>query len=130
MEFIRDFEQFKDKYQLIFATTLETDRYPDGEIISNAPDPKTRAIIMRQLKLSRPDIFRRLIISVEPVMDFNTQRFADMILSCDPELVSIGADSKGHNLNEPNTDKLTELINTLNEFTDVNLKANLNRLLR
>ena len=47
----------------------------------------------------------------------------------DPTFISIGADSKGHNLPEPPGAKVKELIQELEKFTEVKVKKNLSRLL-
>ena len=51
-----------------------------------------------------------------------------MIKGIKPEFVSIGADSKGHNLPEPSWDKVQSLIKELKKFTEVKVKDNLMRL--
>ena len=51
-----------------------------------------------------------------------------MIYQIKPEFVSIGADSKGHNLQEPCKENIKVLIDELNKFTTVIIKDNLKRL--
>jgi len=67
---------------------------------------------------------------VEPIIDFDLGQFLDYIRRIEPEFVSIGADSKGHNLPEPDRDKLEALIVALGKITEVKLKNNINRLRR
>lgn len=46
-----------------------------------------------------------------------------------PKFVSIGADSKKHNLPEPSKEKIEALIRELSLFTEVKIKDNLRRLM-
>jgi hypothetical protein len=68
------------------------------------------------------------MITIEPVMDFDVITFADMILSCKPVQVNIGADSGNNHLPEPSPEKIAALIEALQPFTRVHLKKNLKRL--
>ncbi len=107
----------------IYGTTIETNRIDYHE--SKAPDVFARAQAMQKLA----DDGHRTMITIEPVMDFNTDVLSAMIKRCRPEWVNIGADSKGHGLPEPSPEKLRDLIGALDEFTEVKLKSNLDRLL-
>jgi len=114
---------FFDSYpeRVIFGTTLESDvHYPE---LSKAPDPTIRAEALARTGPKR-------MISIEPVLAFNPGRFLIMIERIDPLFVSIGADSKGHNLPEPQAKELTDFIIELRKITEVKLKNNLYRLLR
>lgn len=102
----------------IFGTTLETNR---DLKVSKAPTPIDRTRAMYGLS--------RIMISVEPVMDFDLDVFFEMLSSLEPEFVSIGADSGGHNLPEPSPKKLKALIEKLRGVTEVRIKSNLNRIL-
>jgi hypothetical protein len=53
-----------------------------------------------------------------------------MILEIKPSFVTIGADSKNHNLSEPSREEIMELIKRLRKFTQVRTKPNLGRLLK
>jgi hypothetical protein len=70
------------------------------------------------------------MVSIEPIMEFDLVMLVDWIKVIKPEFISIGADSKGHNLPEPSADKVTKLIEELKKVTEVKLKDNLNRILR
>ena len=70
----------------------------------------------------------RRMVSIEPIMDFDVDSMVDGINYIMPEFVSIGADSKGHNLPEPTSDKVNALIEELSKFTEVKIKDNLKRL--
>lgn len=112
----------------ILGVTLESDRYYKN--ISNAPiykappSCKKRASAMRKLEVYNLD----RMVSIEPVLNFNLMTFVEMIKGIKPLFVSVGADSQGHNLPEPSLKKLNELIDELNNFTEVRIKSNLGRL--
>ena len=106
-----------------WITTIETNRfYPD--IMGNAPRPQAR---LHDFQISQP---LHMHITVEPIMDFDTEVFAEMLgeTGC---RINIGADSCGHNLPEPSKEKVIELIDLLeNEYcVEVYQKKNLKRIL-
>lgn len=105
--------------KIILCSTIESDII--YKQISKSPDVITRYIAMKKLDT-------RKIITIEPVMDFNTSVMVQWMKEIAPEFVSIGADSKGHNLPEPSSEKIHELFIALSEFTEVKLKSNLKRL--
>lgn len=105
----------------VLACTIETNRiYPD--VMGNAPNTFQRKTIMMSCPYPK-------MISIEPVLDFDLDRMIEWIRHINPEFVSIGADSKGHNLPEPSSTKLSSLINELNQFTKIVQKKNLARIL-
>jgi len=105
----------------IYGTTLESDiHYQD---LSRAPDPLERAAAMTGLR------HRRRMVSIEPVLRFDLDRFVYWLKQIKPEFVSIGADSQGRKLPEPRVQELKGLIGILQGFTRVRLKSNLSRLL-
>lgn len=108
---------------VIIGTTIETNRADLCRAISNAPSPQERA---NEMKLFRG--FRKMV-SIEPKMDCDPEILAALIREIGPDFVSIGADSKGHNLPEPNAVKVFDLINRLEKFTSIKKKGNLERLL-
>ena len=69
------------------------------------------------------------MVSIEPIMDFDLDIMVQWMNDIKPEFVSIGADSKGHNLPEPIPDKIRQLANELGHITHVKMKNNLRRLL-
>ena len=112
------FDRFPDK--TIYGTTLESDiHYPE---ISKAPDPMTRAEAIARMEPKR-------MISIEPILAFNHGNFLTMIERIKPLFVSIGADSKGHNLPEPRASELDDFVVALRNITEVKLKKNLARLM-
>jgi len=116
MEFIEYFPQS------IFCTTIETNRIYSE--MGNTPTPKNRAEGMWLL-----DEYKRYV-TIEPIMDFDVGELVELIRLCHPEQVNIGADSKGNNLPEPSKKKILELIEELKEFTIIDQKRNLDRLLK
>jgi len=103
----------------ILCATIESSR--------NYLDTKAPSMMERFEGLARFD--SRRMITVEPVMDFDTPYFAREIIACRPEQVNIGADSGHNGLPEPTPDELAEFIEELRPFTKVYLKSNLKRLL-
>jgi hypothetical protein len=69
------------------------------------------------------------MITVEPILDFSVADFTDLILSCKPDQVNIGADSGHNHLPEPSREKVEELLELLVPHTRIDLKKNLRRLL-
>lgn len=100
------------------GTTIETNRYYD---FSEAPNRMQRMIWISTTNFDT-------MISIEPIMDFDLDLFVKWIKEINPMFVSIGADSKNHNLPEPNTYKINKLIEKLKAFTEVKIKENLKRL--
>ena len=67
-------------------------------------------------------------VSIEPILDFDVDVLVSWIKQINPEFVSIGADSKSHNLPEPPAWKVKKLIEELKKITNVKIKDNLKRL--
>ena len=104
----------------VLCTTIESNIPLPG--ISKAPQPFERIQYLREFK-------HRKMITVEPVMEFNPITFSEMILSCEPEQVNIGADSGKNHLPEPTWESLKELIDYLSPHTKIHLKKNLKRIM-
>ena len=102
------------------CVTIESNRWYDQ--MGTASEPEERISC-----LSR--IGDRKMITVEPVMDFDTLEFSEQIIMCKPCQVNIGADSCGNDLTEPSRSKLEDLIAALFPHTKVHLKKNLRRIL-
>lgn len=115
------FKEFRGKFpeKTILGTTIETNR---NYMVSDAPSPAHRYIDM--------PYFTDIMISIEPIMDFDMKTFLTWIRILKPKYVSIGADSKGHKLPEPDKDTLKRFIRKLKKITEVKPKSNLGRLLR
>lgn len=107
-----------------FAATVESDRhYP----VSKAPDVRDRMMHLATLK----GLYgARTMVSIEPVLDFDLEPFADLLIkTVRPNVVSIGADSQNHNLPEPPGGKVLQLIERLRlSGIEVVEKGNLGRI--
>lgn len=117
------FFDFNIPQNCILGTTIETNR---NYHMTKAPSPKERYYVF--FTLCR-DKNLRLMISIEPIMDFDLDILVQWIQEINPEFVSIGADSGKNNLPEPASEKLKELLEILNKITEVRSKKNLSRLL-
>lgn len=108
----------------ILGTTIETNR--EYKEMGQAPSPINRFENMEALSETLP-----VMVTIEPIMDFDVQILSEWIIDIYPEWVNIGADSKNNNLPEPSPDKIIELIGHL-RFKDieVRIKNNLKRLLK
>lgn len=105
----------------IIATTLETNRNYN---ISKAPTPSQRYHDFISID------YPRKMVSIEPILDFDVEEFLTWIKKINPEFVSMGADSKNNDLQEPSFDKIEGLIIGIKEFTEIRVKKNLKRVLK
>jgi hypothetical protein len=71
-----------------------------------------------------------IYVTIEPILDFDLQDMVALIKACEPNQVNIGADSGNNHLPEPSKEKLLALIDALKEFTVIDKKTNLQRLLK
>jgi len=106
----------------ILGTTIETNK--NIAMITSAPSPLERATAFQQI------YWKRKMISIEPIMDFDLEELVVWIKNLKPEFVSIGADSQRNNLPEPSKEKIERLIEELKKFTEIKLKSNLKRLMK
>jgi hypothetical protein len=110
---------FFDKYEIpenvLFGITLETNRnYID---ISKAPFPFNRYELFKRF------YYRDLIVTIEPILDFDLNEFIIWIRNINPIRVYIGYDTKKtKNLPEPSLEKTMQLVEELRKFTKVKLK--------
>jgi DNA repair photolyase len=116
------FIDFQPQPNFLYGTTMETDQYPEG-FNPNVPSINARFAMMKGLAPAR-----RRFITIEPIMEFDLYPFVEMIRKLHPEFVTIGADSKKHNLIEPGWHKIQALIEELTKFTEIRHKPNLERL--
>lgn len=106
----------------VLCATMETNKH--HKQMGKAPDISIRASMMFYLHREGFET----TITIEPIMDFDLDKLVHLIGLCEPSWVSIGADSKGHKLPEPDKAKIDSLINALEKFTKVKIKDNLKRL--
>ena len=105
----------------IFGTTIESNRdYP--EISNVAANIQERMLAMDGLK--RQD--HRVMVTIEPVLDFDVEELIEIIEYIEPDWVNLGADSGSNKLPEPSKEKLLELMDRI----DIRQKKNLKRLLK
>ena len=107
-----------------FATTIETNR--EQPVVSKAESMKDRAIAMQKLR----EMGFRVMITMEPIMDFDLKEVIAMMEFIQPFQINIGCNtSKAVQLPEPNRQKLIGLIQTLRQHTNLKLKSNNSRIL-
>ena len=117
LDFINDFPP-----KTILGTTLETNRDYN---VSMAPAPNMRYTAM----LSK--YYRNVMVSLEPLLDFDFEILMFWIQNIKPLFVSVGANtSKNISLQEPSALKVRGLLKQLEGFTEVRVKKNLQRLLK
>ena len=109
----------------IYGTTIETNR--KYKCMGKAKGFQDRASAMNHWRNTG---IRRTMVTIEPIMDFDLKDLIYLIETASPEWVNIGADSKGCNLPEPSAYKIKKLIEELEQFTQVKIKKNLDRLLK
>ncbi|MCX6984252.1 MAG: hypothetical protein NT118_05795 [Lentisphaerae bacterium] len=97
-------EPFLEKLpkNVIILTTLETNKEDGYDKISKAPMPSERYRQLLALK------YPRKVITIEPLLDFDVEVFAEWILNIRPEYVWLGFNSKDKPiLTEPSPDKVS-----------------------
>lgn len=97
--------------------TLETNRDAGYELISRAPKPTERFYTTYMQLQARVDV-----VTIEPVLDFDLDKFVKMIEMIAPKRVYIGYDTKKCQLPEPPLAKVDALIEELRHFTTVKPK--------
>jgi len=108
----------------VLCVTLESDSYyPD--IMHESPNPISRSYAAAAI-CELIDIY----ITIEPIMQFDLERFVGIIKRCNPKQINIGCDSGRNNLPEPSKEKVLQLISELEKFTVIHNKSNLKRLLK
>jgi len=111
--------------ECILGTTIESNRWYDK--MGKSPHPAIRFEKMATLSESGIPV----MVTIEPIMDFDVYELSDWIIYIQPEWVNIGADTQKSNLSEPSADKIYKLIEILrNDGLEVKIKDNLKRLLK
>jgi len=103
----------------ILGTTIESNR---DYGVTLAPSPEERFQYMTKIP------WKRKMVSIEPIMDFDLPILLSWIGAINPEFISIGADSGENKLKEPNSEKLQSFIWQAELMTEVRLKKNLSRI--
>ena len=94
---------------VLLGATIETDdaeRY-EAWRVSKAPNVDDRLEAMRELRSMG---FSNLMVSIEPVLDFNLDSFTEALVEIRPRLVYIGYDNYNCGLPEPPLDKTLRLV--------------------
>jgi DNA repair photolyase len=93
----------------ILGATIETtnDDIIQVDKVSNAPLPSQRYNAMKDLE------WKRKIVSIEPIVDFDLNTFTKWIEDINPFLVYVGYDNYCHKLREPTLKQTTELMQKL-----------------
>lgn len=96
---------------VILITTIETNRDKGYEKISKAPKPTKRFIDFKNIT------WKRKVVTIEPVMDFDEEIFLDWMKRINPEYVWIGYNSRPNDvqLPEPSKEKLLLFIKKLRD---------------
>jgi len=91
----------------VFGATIETNRHYDG--VSRAPDWRERWMAMEKLGEDP----HRKFISIEPIMDFDTEEILSHVKAIKPCMVAVGYDNYSNRLPEPSLEKVEWLIGEL-----------------
>lgn len=105
--------------KFILGCTIESDVY--HYCMAKSPEPHNRASAMKKIK-------NKKFITIEPILNFNVNYFAQMINEINPDWVNIGADSGVNKLNEPTSERIYKLISLLNG--KIVIKKNIKRLFK
>ena len=109
--------------KVLLCTTIESNRYYYPNM-GNTPFPQQRSLAMYLIPVSY-----RKYVTIEPIMDFDLDELVKLIKVINPVQVNIGADSQGHEMEEPTKEKVLSLIEELEKFTIIDSKNNLGRIL-
>jgi DNA repair photolyase len=95
----------------ILGATIETniDSIISQDKVSNAPLPSERVKAMKALD------WKRKIVSVEPILQFDLEIFSKWIEDIDPFIVYVGYDNYSHRLREPTLKQTSDLLNKLSD---------------
>lgn len=91
-------------YNVILGTTIETNREKEYKGVSGAPVPLFRFFDFIEVKHPRK------MVTIEPIIDFDTQIIVEWMCKIKPIMVWIGYDSRRSGLIEPPVDKVMNLI--------------------
>jgi len=106
------------------CTTIETNRFY-GDVMGQAPFPERRALWLHE-GFKGFDKY----VTIEPIMDFDLEPMVELIKSCNPLQVNLGANTSSKvKLPEPSKNKILDLIGQLEKFTKIHNKKNIGRLL-
>jgi hypothetical protein len=107
------------------TTIEETATVTEYYKMTKAPSTDSRHLAMQRLN-TYPH-FRRFV-TIEPIMKFDIRYMVSWMRDMKPDLVFIGADTGKHNLPDPTGEEVKDLIFELRDFTIVECKKNLERI--
>ena len=103
--------------KIILASTIETNRSTDE--LSGAPAIQERyeamAAMRQRIDLDGAGDKLELMVSIEPILDFDLAAFHGMLHAMKPDIISIGANSKKVDVPEPSLQKVRALITILRQ---------------
>lgn len=126
------FLEFKDYLprNVVLCTTIESDRdlleALTSDIPARPPEISERVNWMCKCREAGYPV----TVTIEPIMDFDPSTLLELIGDIGPEWVSVGADSQGHHLPEPESEKVKLLLSELERNKKIKLvtKKNIWRL--
>lgn len=106
---------------VVLGTTIETNEYP-RMFVSEAPYPIFRKHALHQID------HKRKYVTIEPIMDFNSDILVEWIKEIAPEFVYVGylnplGKAKKLQIPEPSLEETEQLIEQLEKFTEVRRKT-------
>lgn len=110
----------------VICTTIETNRQIP-EHMRNSPKIEDRVKAMGEIAEKGFETH----VTIEPIMEFDTDKLLPLIKRCKPVQVNIGSNSRWDEIElpEPSKSEILELIEELEMFTEVKQKDNLKRLI-
>lgn len=109
----------------VICSTIESNR-SYLEISDDCPDPIDRALALNEVANYFP-----VMITIEPILDFDKEEFLSYLKISRSYQINIGADSGNNKLPEPGKEKLSKLIEEISSGfrANLHLKNNLKRIL-
>jgi len=110
----------------VLGATIETNGWTSERggfyhAISKAPHPLERIEALH--KLRDWDVPHHIMVSIEPILDFDLGSFMGYLMDVSPDFVVVGYDNYGNRLPEPSLEKTSHLIERLERFTTVYRKT-------
>ena len=115
-----EFTDFFSSDHILFGATIESNRDYPG--LSKAPTQSKRLEAMIKLR-EKVGIMQPLFISVEPILDFDLDIFAEKLAEIRPYAVALGFDNYGCSLPEPTYEKTLRLLEHLEQSCHVYRKT-------
>ena len=109
----------------ILCVTIESNVL-HNEYMGYTPHPAERAYIAEELVKEGHEV----MITIEPIMSFDTLFFIQMLKDIGAFQINVGADSGNNKLPEPTADQTLNFMKSLSDYTKVYQKDNLARLLK